>query len=233
METIVWPRLELIPKKPPRFTPVARSTSGGAGAGGKGQFVASDAGHWVTSFEGVVVHQSNGKRKVMLWDAVAGLVEGRLNALLMPVDVTGRRPLPAGVTDAMIDDSAGVLHSDDSEFSDGSLYEQNWIDVTVSADAARGATTIVVTKTACGDLEPGMDFSPFHRLYRIKKVVAQDSTSATLLINFPLREAVPAGTALNFDNPVCLMRLSSDTEMALDLEAGWYGFPVVRLVEWL
>lgn len=56
---------------------------------------------------------------------------------------------------------------------------------------------------------------------------------ATAQITFrpPLREAVPAGTNLEFDDPVCRMRLATDSEMDLPLDLGRFSFPTVNFVE--
>ncbi len=233
MTSIVWPRAGLVPRQPPRFNPAPRTASGGMNVRGNGQVVASDAGCWVATFSNFVVHQKQGEKKILLWDAIAGLAEGRLNALLMPVDVRGRRPLPDGVSDDLIDYPTGVPHSDGAAFSDGSLYEQSWIGVTVSADAALRAVTLQLTKVACGEIEPGMRFSIGERMYQVKKVVSQSGGSCEVTVNFPLREAVSAGAECNFDNPVCKMRLATDTEMDLELEIGRHGSPTINLVEYL
>jgi hypothetical protein len=230
---ILWPRRLLVPRKPPAFTPLARTTSGGATDSGLGQVIASDAGYWIATFKEVVVHDADGEQRILTWKAIEGMVEGRAYPLIMPVDVSGRRPLPVGVTDADIDEEESTPHDDDSMFDDGSGYLNTWIDVTAAKSAPPRATTLSLSKKVCGTIMPGMDFSISQRLYRIKKVLAQTASTAMVMINFPLREAVPMDSFCDFALPVCLMRLMTDDEMAIELETGRYAFPTVNLVEWL
>lgn len=229
MATIVWPREEL-PPRAPRFDPAYRNVSGAAARYGLDQVVASDAGVWKATFSEIIVHQQSGKQRIELWDAIAGLVEGRANALLMPVDVSGRRPLPDGVADDDIDYEAGIPHDDDSFFDDDTGYLNGWIEVTAAA-ALRRATTLVLTKTVCGTIRPGMRFSIEERLYQVKTVVSQTDSAATITINFPLRDAVAAGSRCEFARPVCRMRLITDGEMDLPLQLENYAFPSIGLVE--
>ena len=230
MADVIWPIEELPPRRL-SFNVAHRSISGPATRLGLGQVSASDAGIWKASLEEVIIHQQNSKDRIKLWHAIEGLLEGRLNTVLMPVDVIGRRPLPSGVTDDDIDYEVGSPHSDDSYFDDDTGYLNGWIDVEVTTAAAARATTLVMTKTVCGDLEPGMHFSIGERLYKIKTVVSQTADAATVTLNLPLREAVTAGERCEFARPVCLMRLASDEEMDLAVEMGRYAFPSINLVE--
>lgn len=230
MSSLVWPRHGL-PSRKGQFNPAFRTISGGAGNLGKGQFVSSDAGWWVATFTEFIVHQQNGEERVLLWEAISGLLGGRESPIVMPVDVKGRRPLPAGVTDLLIDAEEDLPHDDGSFFDDDSGYLTSWIEVELAADAALRATTLSLTKGACGTLQSGHRFSIGERLYQIKSVTSQDTTSATVTINFPLREAVLGGTHCEFDFPVCKMRLSSDQEMDLDLNVVRHGFPSINMVE--
>lgn len=227
---VIWPREEL-PARRPFFNVARRSVAGPATREGLGQVSASDAGIWKATFEEIIVYQQNGRDRIKLWHAIDGLLDGRLNTVLMPVETTGRRPLPAGVTDEDIDYEETTPHDDDSFFDDDSGYLNSWIGVEVASNAAARATTLSLTKVAAGDLEPGMRFSIGERLYQIKTVVSQTAGAATITINLPLREAVVAGAECNFARPVCLMRLATDEEMDLAIEMARYAFPTINLVE--
>lgn len=227
MTTLYWPRRKLC--GPVRsIDPVFRNTSGG---GGRGPVVASDAGVWKASLGPIPVLQRQGYDGIALWQAISALLEGRAGEIAMPVETRGRRPLPAGVSDDVIDAEAQTGHDDDSLFDDGTGYVDGGIEVELAADAALRATTLFLAKGDCGTLAPGMDFSIGVRLYRIRTVVEQTAASATVTINFPLREAAAAGMFCDFALPVCLMRLASDQEMDLAIERNKRALPTVNLVE--
>lgn len=228
--TITWPKDEL-PARHPSVMPAPRSLRGSANAYGAMQVVASDAGIWKATFREIVVHQTAGKRRILLWQAIATLLGGQVNAILIPVPARGNRPLPAGVSDDDIDHETGVPFGDGAYFSDGSGFRNCWIDVTVASAAALRATSLTLTKTACGTIEPGMRFSIGERLYQIKSVATQNASSAGVTINFPLREAVAAGDRCNFARPVLRVKLASDAEMDIDPEYFLYAFPAVNFVE--
>lgn len=227
MTAIVWSNL-----LQPRNVSVDmafRSLAGPTAVSGFSQVVASDAGIWRATFDGIPVYDQNGRSLIKLWRAIAGLAEGRLNALVIPICEAGRRPVPDGAADSEIDGS--VPHSDDSYFSDGTGYVSRYTTVVTSAAAAVRGTTLSLIKTVAPDLEPGHRFSIGERLYQIKSVTAQDETMATVKIWPPLREFVEAGAQLEFDRPVLRVRLATDSEMDLPLEYGRWSFPSVNFIE--
>lgn len=226
----LWPRREL-PFGKVQFDRASRNTAGASDIFGGSQIVASDAGVWRATYSDIIVHQQ-GTDRILLWNAMGGLLEGRLNSIVMPVHVKGRRPLPDGLTDAMIDASESIPFSDGSRLSDGSGYANVWIDTRLWNGAARRATTLTIQKVACGTIQPGMRFSIGDRLYEVRTVVSQGEVLASVTVRPPLREAVAKGERVNFAFPVCRMRLASDAEMDLtELPADIAAFPTIKLVE--
>lgn len=230
MAHLYWPR-RLLCGLSKSFDPAYRTTSGGSGRVGLGQVIASDAGVWKSTVGSIPVLQNDRHSTIILWRAIDGLLGGRTGEIAMPVSTRGRRPLPDGVTDDDVDSESDVPHDDEAPFDDDSEYDGSFIEVEVAADAALRATTLVLTKNVCGDIEPGMDFSIGVRLYRVKRVTAQSAGAATIVINFPLREAVTAGSHCEFEHPVCLMRLASDQEMDLPVELNRKALPTINMVE--
>ncbi len=228
MAAIVWPCAILVPRNI-AVDPAYRSVAGPSSVSGFGQVVASDAGLWKATYDGIPVHDQKGLSLVKLWRAISTLAEGRLNPLLICVHDIERHPIPAGVS---YDGLGGqVPHSDDAFFDDDTGYVSSWIVVSTAAGAALRATTLSLTKTASGDLEPGNRFSIGERLYQIKHVTSQSDGAAVVTIWPPMREAVDAGAVLNFDSPVVRVRLASDAEMDLPLELGRWSFPSVNFIE--
>lgn len=68
-----------------------------------------------------------------------------------------------------------------------------------------------------------------HRAYRIREVVSQNDTGATVRLSHPLREATAAGTRVELSDPLCVMRLQS--EMRSPTELGFANGGMIRLVE--
>lgn len=222
--TLLWPIKRL---RAPDFAINAspRNLRGPANALGQSQIASSDAGIWTATLGQVVIKSRD---EVLAWRALQAHMEGGLTPILIPLR-RAYQPVPEVVRQLRLYDP--VPHSDDSGFDDGTAYLNRVIDVTMGAAAPRRATQIAVDIHLAAPLEPGQHFSIGERLYRIRRVVEQSASSAVLKLNLPLREAVEAGQPLEFDNPVCRMRLASDNEMTLNLRLRRFAAPTVSFVE--
>lgn len=189
---------------------------------GKSQVVSSDAGIWKATFGNIVVRR---RESVITYRALAALLDGRLEPILVPL-CRGYQPIYPGASELGLYDP--VPHSDGSLFSDGTGYVGGSIKVTLASSAAVRATSIGVLVAYGGDIQPGQHFSIGERLYRIRTF---DPASGAMTIWPPLREAATIGTELNFDDPVCRMRLASDDALDLQLALRRFGNPTVNFVE--
>lgn len=223
--TIRWPDEVLRPQNV-SFDLDSRSLAGPASVSGATQVVASDAGIWKATFGSVIVKS---RQAVLVHRALAALLEGRLGSILVPLCRAYGPSSDAVLTDDEELLFAEVPHSDDAFFDDDTGYVGSLTDVVLAANAAVRATTLVVTVNyAADDIQPGMHFSLGERLYRIR---TYDSTTGVMTIRPPLREAVTAGDALNFDDPVCRMRLANDDGLDLELALRRYGTPSISFIE--
>jgi hypothetical protein len=222
--TLMWPDAVLRPQNV-AFDLAPRTLAGPSSVSGFTQVVASDAGIWKAKFGSVVI---NRRQHVLAFRAIDALLEGRMTPILVPL-CRGYQPVPVGAVDAGL--YSQVPHSDDAFFDDGSGYVSTVIEVTASADAAARAVSVPVDIGYAGEIEPGQHFSIGERLYRIRGITFASPTSATLSFRPPLREAVTAGDRLEFDNPVCRMRLASDDAMNLELQLRRFGSPSVEFIE--
>lgn len=107
---------------------------------------------------------------------------------------------------------ATVAHSDDTTFDDDTLYTSGDADYSTTADAALRATTLAITGISGSPLIGGELFSIEHanwgwRAYRVRSVDGD-----TITFRPPLREAVPTGTALEFDTPRCQMQITGSVD---------------------
>lgn len=211
--TILWPR-KLLPPQNPMFHVSPMNVSGPLSQDGQGDVIAGDAGFWKVTFGSVVVTTTD---RVKTWRAIAAMLQGRLEPILVPYCGAYQPRLTAPVD---------VPHSDGTPFSDGTKYEGMSTAVYLVGDLVRGVTNCVVNVVAAGEIQPGHVFSFGERMYEIRRIVDN-----TFYFNPPLRDPVSSGTQLNFDNPVCRMRLASDNEMQLQLEGNRRSFPNVNFVE--
>jgi len=203
--TIRWPTGVLRPRNV-AFDIASRSLAGASSVSGRTQVVSSDAGIWKATLGDIVIRDRNTR---LAFRAIANLLEGRLGTILVPL-CRGDQPAPQA--DGLFEQ---VPHDDDAYFDDDTGYVGGATLVTLNDDLAVRAVSAEVTIAYGGEMEPGQHFSLGERLYRLRTVEYSSDTAATITFRPPLREAVDADTELNFDDPVCRMRLVSDAEMDL------------------
>lgn len=214
-----------------QFQIVSASRSGGPSFQGQEQIVAAPTGRWKASLTIPVADKGYGpqvRRDAVL--AYRGMVSGgRASIILVPAH-DGRGPahrigiVPRGYA---------VPHSDEAGFSDGVGYGQSFTNAILPTGAALNATEIQIAVPAGLSLLPGMRFStPDGRLHEISDIAAFDGNGVWSVTVAPwLRAAYPAGTAIDFDRPVCRMRLASDETGALSLSLNRFGTSTVDFVE--
>lgn len=224
MATILWPRSVLKPKRDP-FNIAPRTLAGPSSVSGVSQVSASDAGIWKATFADIIIKR--GTASILAFRAIANLLEGRMHPILVP-RCCAYQPFDPDWKDLL----NKVPHSDTSPFSDGGLYRSRAIDIRLTSNIPLRGTTANIAIVAAGQLQPGQDFSVGERMYRIRTVQMTGANTATITFRPPAREAVAAGTEMEFDRPVCRMRLATDAEMDLDLDlvAPW-SYPTVNFIE--
>ncbi|WP_421565906.1 hypothetical protein [Ochrobactrum sp. EDr1-4] len=224
MATILWPRSVLKPKRDP-FNIAPRTLAGPSSVSGVSQVSASDAGIWKATFADIIIKR--GTASILAFRAIANLLEGRMHPILVP-RCCAYQPSDPDWKDLL----NRVPHLDTSPFSDGGLYRSRAIDIRLISNIPLRGTTANIAIVAAGQLQPGQDFSVGERMYRIRTVQMTGANTATITFRPPAREAVAAGTEMEFDRPVCRMRLATDAEMDLDLDlvAPW-SYPTVNFIE--
>ncbi|RUM99038.1 hypothetical protein EET67_05210 [Pseudaminobacter arsenicus] len=217
--TIRWP-IHVLPARDVSFDIAPRNLAAPSSVSGATQVVSSDAGIWKAKLGGIVI---NRRDRVLAFRAIANLLEGRLNSILVPL-CRGYQPVPAG-SEPLYDQ---VPHSDDAFFDDDTGYAGRVIDVVTVGSMALRAVSGTVSVNYAGTIEPGQHFSVGERLYRVRSFNAD---TGAITFRPPLREAVPAGTNLEFDDPVVRMKLATDDAMNLDLALRRFGSPTVNFIE--
>lgn len=186
-----------------------KTTEGAPTLSGTTQVVASPAGVWRITFEGVPL---NTPERIKAWRAIEAQAEGRANPLIVPT-----YDRPALTPDAI--ENWLTTHSDGTPFSDGSRYYSSGQEIRVGANAVVGAVQLTVNKVQGGLIDAGQHFSIKGRLYRVKYLISQ----ATVRIWPPLREAIAEGDLMEFDRPSCKVKLASDGAMNAPLTISRFG----------
>lgn len=197
--------------------------SGPLSLSGRSQVWQYDAGYWAADLTRIGVKRKN----IKLFRRFTAMMEGGANQVRVPTFDKFNQPWPvAGVYSAP---STG--YTDGTHFSDGTGFSELAIKVRLLSDASVRATAINVTIEASGDIEGGEYFSHKDHLYLITRVLASIGTDQTWAIWPPLREEIRAGRRLNFDKPVCRMKLVNEGADDLNLEWLKYGFPNLSFME--
>lgn len=218
------------------FHPDQPSRSGGRSIAGREQVIVSMAGAWRAKLGFTTVQNqrtANGINEHLVWRAMLAILEGRTNNVLVgPYDAS----TPAKLSG--VDYSALTTFDDDTTFSDGSHFSQFATPVECAADAARGATSLIASMIGGHTPQPGQYFGTYNRLYIVKRADLVTGNSPdipnqyTLRFWPPLRVAIGAGAALNFDSPVCEMRFAADSTGELTIRPrNQASSPSIDLVE--
>ena len=118
----------------------------------------------------------------------------------------------------------GVPWSDQSSFSDGSLWSGVSTVASITASADLYASIVQVTVIEGTEIEAGMEFSVYDatagwRMHRITRVLGVVGAISELEIMPPLRFDVAADQVADFMNPSCTMRMTN-----------WQTF--LQMLEW-
>ena len=196
---------------------VGNVTDGGTALSGVGTQIETDGGGYlqVDFSNGFTRDKATGNAWRALSDADAGealIVLLCAERLFQPVGALQRVP-----------------HSDSTPFGDGTLYDSPGDSYTAAAAAALRATSLQISGASQLGLIGGELFSINHptwgwRAYRVRGI-----DGSTIYFRSPLREAVAAGTPLDFDTPRCQMRFAS--AVSNETDSGRFTNCAVSFVE--
>lgn len=222
-EVLLWPSSVLVPSAiEPNVVPFTRS--GGVTLGGLQQPVRTDRGWWEIVYRGVPLRTTAERR---MWSMISVELGGMAGSIAIPVWAEDSAPWPAGTNNGQI----LTPHSDGSSFSDGSLYSQPAIGVTLVDALAIGATSAKLRIGFGIDELAGVLFSYQHALYKTGFPTMIDGTDWTVSITPAVRAPIPAGAALEFALPTCRVRLADDRGMDTRFSAGRFDQRDVAFVE--
>lgn len=193
--------------------------SGGTALNGEEDAIASDGGgRWFADLGDADLFTRD---RVLLWRGFKSAIRYGAVPFVFPVCDIRHQPTKGRVS---------VPHSDGSSFSDDSLYGSGDCEAVTTADAVLRATQVSLELTTGKPVIGGERFTidhpaMRHRCYQIGQVLSP----TTFQFHPPLREAVPAGTQVDFNNPRCVMRV--DGAMPAPLAGPRWASSSARFVE--
>ncbi len=222
-DILSWPTALL---KPVDVEPnvVAFTRSGGRTLGGLERVTRTDRGFWSIVYKGVPLSTPEQRR---LWNVLAEHCGGAAGLLEVPVWSFDSAAWPAGTVNGRL----LIAHSDGSGFSDGSLYAQSPIGVTLVGAVAIGATSITLRIGYGIEDLAGVRFSYNGALYRTGVPTEVDGADWTVPVSPAIRAAIPDAAELEFGLPTCIVRLAGDREMDVNFSRGGVDRRDVAFVE--
>lgn len=225
-EIIEWPICVLRPQQMSANL-VAYTRSGGRTLGGVEPATRTDLGYWAIDY-GNIVMQNRYREQWQTWNAIRQKLGGKSGLIAVRVRSSLSAPYVSGQYEPMIE----TLHDDDTPFDDDTPYVQGAISVVSEGVTAVGATSIRLRIINADDNLVGVRFSYNHALYETGPVTEIDGDVWTVPISPSVRELIPAGADLEFDQPTCLCHLVDDRGMDVDQNAiSKQAAPSVSFVE--
>ncbi len=204
-DIVIWPRDLLIPKEcRPNLVPFTRT--GGRSLGGVMPTVRTDLGFWSIELNGLLLET---RAKMRTFEAIKDMLGGSAGSVAVPIYAFDRAPY----VDGIYLPPATVPHDDETPFDDGAEYQQGQISIISVGLTPLGATTIRLSVLQGDTNLDGVFFSYNHALYRTGRIIEQDGSVVTMKISPTVREVIPDGAALEFDQPTCLCTLADDRGM--------------------
>ena len=212
----VWPGRLLLPSSQ-KWRLSNQSVSGGISISGNTQTaVVTGGGHWLCDASQIILYDENHVKAARAWSA---LLDGGATYFVLPFfDMAmAPRPISGG---SYVNPTAPTITVTDY-FNNPVGYASTLISATVASSALLRATTAVINIATGSAPTGGEHFSINHptvgwRMYRIAQVTGISGSQYTCTIRPPLREAVSAGTAAEFDVPRCTMKVVAGKADSLD-----------------
>lgn len=197
----------------------ARTRSGGATITGREPVVSSGLSRWMAS----VTYPLYSRATINAHAALLAQLDGRANAVRLPFcpGPLGARVLPL---------VNGIPYAGKGLFlRPGQTPESLGIEPKVAVTAPAGATEIIISMGTLTGLEPGVMFGLGERIFVV--VEMHGDTVTTVRFRPKLRFQIAAGTAVNWKNPRCIMRLQADDSGAADIQLRRTGTATMDFVE--
>lgn len=218
-DILEWPRNLLVPRAC-RANVVPFTRSGGRSLGGIKPSVRTDLGYWSIDLTDVIIHR---REQFRAFEALKGLMSGAAGQIAVPVYSPKRAPYVDGVYQAPL----MLSHDDDSVFDDDAGYSQGVISCVSVGLTPLGATSMRIRVIKGDDDLVGSLFSYNHALYTVHQLISLEDNVHEVRISPTVREVIPSGSDLEFDEPTCLCNLADDS--GLDDGENYEGYQLVSV----
>lgn len=209
-----WP-VRLLTPADAKASPIPFNTSGGQGFDSSEQIVGNTPGRWKIVFKNIYLDTP---AAIATWQAIEAALQGRLGTVNVPACENPRAPWPT-VNGKLLTTYGATPFSDGMLFDDGAGFYTPVIDAVAAADIVAGTNAASIQINFGAPLSGGHGFGFNEKYYRIRSCLSVDTSGAapvySVKFTLPCRETIPAGSRLDFDNPVIRCRLESDDAMAL------------------
>lgn len=208
-----WPR-QLFPAAEVRWHLQNRVIGGGMPVVGPARMTGTDGGGlWVCEMTGIWLRK---REQIMAARALDAIMDGGLQSIV--VGSCEARFARWAVS------SESVPHSDGSPFSDDAFYAGASPTGLVSADAALRTTTLILDMPDGVSLIGGEAISIVHPIKGPRRyTIARVGDAGAVTVRPPLREAVTAGTAVDFSTGACVMRLANADDFFSAIRMGRFA----------
>ncbi|HLP67944.1 MAG TPA: hypothetical protein VK181_10540 [Rhizobium sp.] len=229
------------------FIPVCKATEGGRNFEEETISMAiGGGGHVVATYEDCFI-QTREQHEYATW--LSSYLTGSFRFINVPLKTDWMGPFP--ILDRWpVPIVSGITHSDGSTFSDGSGYSQATVFGVTTASATVGAGILSMrVYDAARDLRWSDWFSINHatkgwRAYSYWSVISKSAEGTEtvsgasrtyrdyqLAITPELREAVAAGTRVEFARPMFVAKLESGTAIRMRTSGFWVARPTLQFSE--
>lgn len=212
-EIKVWPYCLLTPRNP-QADPKPFTKSGGASLGGVEPKTRTDRGWWTVNYGGVLL-KNRDRDQWRAWNAIRQHLSGGAGLIAVRIPASLSAPYVSGEHEPTIE----TPHDDLTTFDDDSSYVQGAISVVTDGVTAIGATTIRLRIINAADDLVGVRFSYNHAAYETGPVISITGDIWEVPVTPAIRQTIPSGADLEFDNPTCLVHLASDSAMDVPQDA--------------
>lgn len=203
-----------------QMVPAGVTLSGGETLLGETDVVRTDGGgYWRVLMSGIELVSPD---LVRAWRAWEDHLEGGVTRVLVPVSDVRNAPRPV-IGGRLGTPSEMKATAPNPYFPEAVGFAAPFIVATVVNAAALRATQLTINVSRGGRVKGGEIFALDHpvkgrRCYRVGRVLSQAGQTATVTIRTPLREAVDAGAAADFDWPSMVATLIPNTDISPDLQ---------------
>lgn len=203
-----------------QLRPAASVVQGGESLSGLVDTIRTDGGgYWIIAMRGIELYTDD---KLRAWQAWQDHLQSGVQQVLVPAPELRHAPRPfAASRPSQLEDGA----PEDPYFPEAVSFATPWIIAKVVAGAALRATQLQIEITNGARLKGAERFAIDHptvgrRIYRVGRILSRSGQQATVMISPPLREAVLADDAVDFDWPSVVAVMVPDTEISPEIRHG-------------